>query len=109
MQLQRITLPEFKDKRWWCCMILTKYLQAAMLILLPHCSTGLASRNIDGVAAIMRFFYARSSARLYVGLGGAVARLAGSVDPGRPTSFSPAPMIGLMLPGNSIINGVYHD
>lgn len=40
-------------------MILTKYLQAAMLILLPNCSTGLASWNTSGTAAIKRFFCAR--------------------------------------------------
>lgn len=38
----------------------------------------------------MRFFYAQNSARLYVGLFGAFARMAGAYTC-TPTSFSPAP------------------
>jgi hypothetical protein len=82
-------------------MILTKYLQVAMLISLPHCSTRLASRNTSGTDRDQAVFLCAkhlNSAFHYVGLGGAAERLAGART-GMPTLSSPAPMIGIMAVG----------
>jgi hypothetical protein len=67
---------------------LTSGNSAAMLSLVAYRGgLGLASRNTTAQSRSVRFFYAQRSALHYVGLGEAVARLAGSVVPvGQPRS-----------------------
>lgn len=59
---------------------------------------GIDLLETSGIAATLRFFYAKNSAFHYVGLSGAAARLAGA-RAGRSTSLSPAPMIDLVSVG----------
>lgn len=73
-----------RKKRWKNG--LTNFYQADILNSLPHCSTGLVSRNTSGTAAIKRFFCARKllSSSSLCRAGWAAERLAGART-GRPT------------------------
>jgi hypothetical protein len=73
-----------RKKRWKNG--LTNFYQADILNPLPHCSTGLVSRNTSGTAAIKRFFCARKllSSSSLCRAGWAAERLAGART-GRPT------------------------
>jgi len=80
--------------------LLTRLNRRVILIPLPHCSTGLVSRNQTAQAAFMRFFYARKllSSSLLCRAGWALARVAGYVWPVDQPVQSGS-MIGLMWSG----------
>ncbi len=84
--------------------LLTCVASVANLSPLPHCSTGLVSRNQTAQAAIMRFFYARKlfSSSLLCRAGWALARVAGYVWP-VDQPIQSGSMIGLMLSGLKLI------
>ncbi len=65
---------------------------------------GLTSRKTHGIGRFMRFFYATTFRFDYVGLSEAAERLAGR-ESGMSTSFSPAPTLDIVLPGNLLTHG----